>query len=172
MGNLTRHWRLILNGATNKLVTENRLPLLKGFQAEARTLGQPTPLLDALLLTYPEGVPNAGYTKTRANIFTRYEFSTGGLKGFYIGGGANWRQPTFRGNAIVVQGSPVAALWSPSYTVATVLAGYRTKILQRTTTFALNIDNVFDKDYYLSATTTTGSWGAPRGYRFGMTTDF
>ncbi len=172
VGNLTRHWRLILNGATNKLVTENRLPLLKGFQAEAKALGQPTPLLDALLLTFPEGVPNAGYTKTRANIFTRYEFSTGALKGFYFGGGANWRQPTFRGNAVVVQGTPVAALWSPSYTVATVLAGYRTKILQRTTTFALNIDNVFDQDYYLSATTTTGSWGAPRGYRFGMTTDF
>lgn len=172
VGNLTRYWRLIFNAATNKLVTENRLPLLKGFQAEARTLGRPTPLLDALLLTFPEGVPNAGYTKTRANIFTRYEFSTGRMKGLYIGGGANWRQPTFRGNAVVVQGTPVTALWSPSYTVATVLAGYRTKIFQRTTTFALNIDNVFDQDYYLSATTTTGSWGAPRGYRFAMTTDF
>jgi outer membrane receptor for ferric coprogen and ferric-rhodotorulic acid len=172
VGNLTRYWRLILNGATNKLVTENRLPLLKGFQAEAKALGRPTPLLDAHLLTFPEGVPNAGYTKTRANIFTRYEFSRGRLRGLYIGGGANWRQPTFRGNAVVVQGTPVVAVWSPPYTVATFLAGYRTKILQRTTTFALNIDNVFDKDYYLSATTTTGSWGAPRGYRFAMTTDF
>ena len=33
IANLTRHWRLILNGATNKLVTENRLPLLKGFNS-------------------------------------------------------------------------------------------------------------------------------------------
>jgi outer membrane receptor for ferric coprogen and ferric-rhodotorulic acid len=172
VGNLTRHWRLILNAATNKLVTENRLPLLHAFQAEAKTLGRPTPLLDAFLLTFPEGVPNAGYTKTRANIFTRYEFSTGPLKGLYIGGGANWRQPTFRGNAVVVQGGPVQALWSPSYFVGSALAGYRTKVFNRTTTFALNIDNVFAKDYYLSATTNTGSWGAPRGYRFAMTTDF
>jgi outer membrane receptor protein involved in Fe transport len=172
VANHTRNWRLILNGATNKLVTEERLPLLKSFQAEAKTLGRPTPLLDAFLLTFPEGVPNAGYTKTRANIFTRYEFSTGRLKGFYVGGGANWRQPTFRGNAAVVQGGPVQALWSPSYFVASALAGYRTRIFQRTTTFALNVDNVFNKDYYLSATTTTGSWGAPRGYRFAMTTDF
>ena len=172
VGNLTRNWRLILNGATNKLVTEERLPLLKSFQAEAKALGQPTPLLDAFLLTFPEGVPNAGYTKTRANLFTRYEFSTGRLKGIYLGGGANWRQPTFRGNAAVVQGGPVLALWSPAYTVASVLAGYRTKVFQRVTTFALNVDNLFDKDYYLSATTTTGSWGAPRSYRFTMTTDF
>ena len=172
VANLTRYWRLILNGATNKLVTEERLPLLKSFQAEAKTLGRPTPLLDAFLLTFPEGVPNAGYTKTRANLFTRYEFSTGRLRGFYVGGGANWRQPTFRGNAAVVQGGPVVALWSPSYTVASALAGYRTKLFQRTTTFALNVDNVFDKDYYLSATTTTGSWGTPRSYRFAMTVDF
>jgi outer membrane receptor protein involved in Fe transport len=171
VANLTRHWRLILNGATNKLVTEQRLPLLKGFQAEARSLGKPTPLLDAFLLTFPEGVPNAGYTKTRANIFTRYEISTGKFKGLYFGGGANWRQPTFRGNAVVVQGGAVQSLWSPSYFVATALAGYRTKLFERPTSFALNVDNLFNKDYYLSATTTTGSWGAPRSFRFTMMVD-
>jgi outer membrane receptor protein involved in Fe transport len=72
----------------------------------------------------------------------------------------------------VVQGGPVQSLWSPTYMVGTFLAGYRTKIFNRTTTFALNIDNVLDKDYYLSATINTGSWGPPRGYRFAMTTDF
>ncbi len=172
IANLTRTWRLILNGATNKLVTEERLPLLHGFQAQARALSRPTPLLDALLLTFPEGVPNAGYTKTRANIFTRYEFSRGALKGLYVGGGANWRQPTFRGNAVVVQGQPVQSLWSPQYFVATALAGYRAKLFERMTTFALNVDNVFNKDYYLSATTTTGQWGAPRSFRFTMMVDW
>jgi outer membrane receptor for ferric coprogen and ferric-rhodotorulic acid len=172
VGNLTRNWRLILNGATNKLVTEERLPLLKGFQTQAQALGKPTPLLDAFLLTFPEGVPNAGYTKTRANLFTRYEFTTGRLKGLYVGGGANWRQPTFRGNGAVVQGGPVVSLWSPAYTVASALAGYRAKVFDRPTTFAVNVDNVFNKDYYLSATTTTGSWGTPRSLRFTLTTDF
>jgi hypothetical protein len=54
IANLTRNWRLILNGATNQLVTEERLPLLHGFQAQAKTLNKPTPLLDAFLLTFPE----------------------------------------------------------------------------------------------------------------------
>ncbi|MSU72548.1 MAG: hypothetical protein EXS43_09430 [Opitutus sp.] len=172
VANLTRNWRLTLNAATNKLVTEERLPLLKGFQAGAKALNQPTPQLDAFLLTFPDGVPNAGYTKTRANIFTRYDFSRGALKGLYVGGGANWREPTFRGNAVVVQGGTVQALWSPSYYIVSLLGGWRTKLFKRPTTFSLNLDNAFNEDYYLSATTTTGSWGAPRSFRFTTSVDF
>jgi len=172
IANLTRTWRLSLNASTNELVTEDRLPLLKSFQTQARALNRPTPLLDTFLLNFPEGVPNAGYTKTRFNVFTRYEFPRGALKGVYVGGGANWRDRTFRGNGTPVQGSPVEALWSPSYTLISVLAGYRTKILNRPTTFALNVDNVQDTDYYVSATLNTGSWGAPRSFRFSTSMDF
>ncbi len=172
VANITRTWRLMLNAATNKVITEDRAPFLKSFQAEAKTLNRPTPLLDAFLLTIPEGVPNAGYTKLRANFFTRYSFTQGRLKGVYVGGGANWRDQTFRGNAVVVQGGPVQELWSPSYYIVTALAGYSTKVFNRPTSFAVNISNVLDKNYYLSATTTTGSWGAPRSWRFTMITDF
>ena len=172
VANLTRTWRLMLNAATNKVITEDRAPFLKGFQAQAKALNRPTPLLDAFLLTIPEGVPNAGYTKLRANIFTRYSFSQGRLKGFYLGGGANWRDQTFRGNAVVVQGGSVEALWSPSYYVVTLLGGYQTKVFNRPTSFAVNVSNVLDKAYYLSATTSTGSWGAPRSWRLTMITDF
>jgi outer membrane receptor protein involved in Fe transport len=172
VANLTRTWRLMLNGATNKLVTEERLPLLKSFQAEAKAMNRATPLLDAFLLTFPEGVPLAGYTKTRANIFTRYEIPTGRLKGVYFGGGANWRERTFRGNNAVVQGGPILSLWSPAYYTVTVLTGYRTRVFQRPTTFALNVDNVLNREYYLSATTTTGSWGPPISARFQIIVDF
>ncbi|MBL9211247.1 MAG: hypothetical protein JNL92_12330 [Opitutaceae bacterium] len=172
VANITRNWRLMLNGATNKVVTEDRAPFLKSFQAEAKKLGATTPFLDAFLDTIPEGVPTAGYTKTRANIFTRYTFTRGKLRGFYVGGGANWRQPTFRGNGVVVQGGPVTALWSPSYYIVSLLAGYQTKLFDRPTSFALNVSNLLDKDYYLSATTTSGSWGAPMGWRLTMITDF
>ncbi|MEY4939269.1 MAG: hypothetical protein RIQ93_1004 [Verrucomicrobiota bacterium] len=172
VANITRAWRLMFNAATNKVVTEDRAPFLKSFQAGAKGLNQPTPLLDAFLLTIPDGVPNAGYTKLRANFFTRYSFSQGRLKGFYAGGGANWRDQTFRGNAVAVQGGPVVALWSPSYYIVTALAGYQTKLFNRPTSFAVNISNFLDKSYYLSATTTTGSWGAPRAWRLTMITDF
>ena len=64
------------------------------------------------------------------------------------------------------------ALWSPSYYLVSLLAGYRTKLFNHTATFALNVDNLLDKDYYVSATTTTGSWGAPRTFRVQMITEF
>lgn len=172
VANLTRHWRLILNGATNKVETKDRAPLLKGYQSAAKAMNRPTPLLDAFLPRFPEGVPNPGYTKTRANIFTRYEISTGRLKGVYFGGGMNWREPTFRGNASAVQGGPVVSLWSPSYTTATLLGGYRVKLLDRWTSFALNIDNLFDKEYYQATSVNAGSWGSPRSFRFTMIVDF
>jgi hypothetical protein len=47
--NLTRNWRLNLNVGTNKVITEDRAPLLHEFQAEAKKLGKPTPLLDDFL---------------------------------------------------------------------------------------------------------------------------
>jgi outer membrane receptor for ferric coprogen and ferric-rhodotorulic acid len=90
----------------------------------------------------------------------------------YIGGGANWRDRTFRGNGTPVQGSPVQELWSPGYTLISFLGGYRTKILNYPTTFALNLDNLENVDYYTSATLSTGSWGAPRSFRFSTTIDF
>lgn len=172
VANLTRQWRLTLNGATNEIVTEDRVPLLRGFQAEAKALNQPTPLLDAFLVTIPDGVPTAGYTKTRANLFTRFTFASGPLKGFYIGGGGNWRGPTYRGNAVLVQGGAAEEMWSESYYLVSLLAGYQAKILRRPMSFAVNVSNLLDKEYYLSNTTNSGSWGAPRSYRLTVTTDF
>jgi iron complex outermembrane receptor protein len=171
--NLTRNWRLTFNVGTNKVVTEDRAPILHGFQAAAKEKGVPTPLLDAFLLTFPEGVPNAGYTKARANIFTRYTFTEGALRGFHFGGGVNWRKPTYRGIADhdYNPATPTAGMWSPGYSLYSFLAGYSTRIMKRPTTFALNVSNVFDKDYYRAGGFASGSWGDPRAFRLTMSTD-
>ena len=72
----------------------------------------------------------------------------------------------------VVQGGPVIALWSPSYYVVSLLGGYQTKIFNRPTSFALNINNALDIDYYLSSAVATGSWGPPRSWRLSIFTEF
>ena len=172
VANFTRNWRLMLNGSTNKLAITNRLPQLKAFQAAAKGQSKATPLLDAFLLTFPEGVPSAGYTKARANVFTRYDFTQGVLKGFYIGGGANWRQPTFRGNVVLVQGGTAVPVWSPSYAVVNLLAGYITKFSNHPVSFSLNIDNALNKSYYASVASNIASWGAPQNFRFSTVVDF
>ena len=174
VANLTRTWALTLNIGKNKVTNVDRAPILKAFQAEAKALNKPTPLLNDFLLTVPEGLPNPGYTKLRANIFTRYRFEEGFLKGFYFGVGANWRQPTYRGTADLdgIAATPTVDLWSPSYTLCNLLAGYRTKIVKRPTTFAFNIDNLTNKEYYRSTALGTGSWGDPRSFKLTVITEF
>jgi hypothetical protein len=171
--NLTRNWRLTFNVGTNKVVTEDRAPILHGFQAAAKVKGVPTPLLDAFLLTFPEGVPNAGYTKARGNIFTRYTFTEGALRGFYFGAGVNYRQPTYRGVADhdYNTATPNAPMWSPGYSLYNFLAGYSTRIMKRSTSIALNVNNVFDKDYFRAGGFNSGSWGDPRAFRLSISTD-
>jgi iron complex outermembrane recepter protein len=171
--NITRNWRTMFNVGTNKVVNEERAPLLRSFQAEAKQLNQPTPLLDEFIQTIREGDPNPGYTKARGNMFTRYTFTQGVLKGAYVGGGLNWRQPTFRGNGDHDSdpSTPVQPVWGPSYTLYSFLAGYRTRAFNRPASFALNISNLFNKEYYRSAGIGSGSWGEPRAYRFTFTTD-
>ena len=172
VANLTRNWRLMANMATNKVVTRDRLAQLHAFQAEAKGLNKVTPLLDAFLPTLPDGVPNAGYTKDRFNLFTRYDIKQGALKGFYFGGGVNWRSETFRGNADLNRDGVVEKLWSPSYALVSLLAGYQTKVFERRVTFALNVDNLLDKDYYRSGATASGMWGDPRVFKVSATIDF
>ena len=172
VANLTRRWRLSANAATNKVVNEKRIPLLKSFQAEAKEMGRPTPLLDAYITTLPEGVPNAGYTKIRANLFTRYEFSQGWLKGVSIGGGTNYRTKTFRGNFDLNQDGVAEELYSPAYYILNLYASYTTRIANRRTSFAINADNVLDKDYYRSGGTASGSWGDPASFKLTMITEF
>jgi outer membrane receptor protein involved in Fe transport len=174
VANFTRNWRLSFNLATNKVVTEDRAPLLKEFQAEAKTLGKPTPLLDDFLLTIPEGLPNPGYTKLRCNLFTRYTFTSGRLKGLYVGGGVNYRRPTYRGTADLdgIAATPPVDLWSPAYSLYSLLAGYQAKIFKRPTTFSLNLGNLLDKEYYRSGAIASGAWGEPRSWRLTVITDF
>ena len=174
LANPTRNWRVRITYATSKVVNVDRAPLLKEFQAEAKNLNKPTPLLDDFLQTIPEGVPNAGYTKARGNVFNRYQFSEGALKGVSLGAGANWRLRTYRGavNLAGLTTTPVVNLYSPAYTLFNLTVGYSRKIMNRPTSFGLNIDNLFDKDYYRSTAIGAGSWGEPRSYRFNVSTEF
>lgn len=172
VANLTRNWRLMATYADNKVVNTDRVPLLKAFRDQAKALNKPTPVLNDLLATIPEGVPNGGYTKARGNFFSRYQFTDGNLKGLAFGGGMNWRLRTYRGTAAIATASSTPTdLWSPAYSLYNAHLSYARKVLNRNTTFQLNVDNLFNKEYYRSAAIGSGSWGDPRTFRFSMSTE-
>jgi len=158
--------------ADNKVVNTDRVPLLKSFRDQAKALNKPTPVLNDLLATIPEGVPNGGYTKARGNFFSRYQFTDGNLKGFAFGGGMNWRLRTYRGTvAIAASNATPTDIWSPAYSLYNAYLSYARKVLNRNTTFQLNVDNLLNKEYYRSAAVGSGSWGDPRTFRFSMSTE-
>lgn len=172
IANLTRNWRLMATYANNEVVNTGRVPLLKAFRDQAKAQNKLTPVLDDLLATIPEGVPNGGFTKARGNFFSRYQFTDGTLKGFSFGGGMNWRLRTYRGTvAIAAANATPTELWSPAYSLFNAYFAYARKVMNRNTTFQLNVDNLLDKEYYRSAAVGSGSWGDPRTFRFSMSTE-
>lgn len=171
VANPTPNWRLMANFSTNKLVTEGRLPRLKGFRAEANRLGHATPATDDYIASRPDGVPNPGYVKNSVNVFTRYSFAQGRLEGLYVGGGVNWRDQTYRGTADLDRSGVRVPVWAPSYYLVTLMGGYSARIADRMTTFQLNVNNLFDKNYYRSGGVGSGWWGEPRTFRLSVTVE-
>lgn len=172
LANLTRNWTLTFNFGSNKVVTSETLPFLRGFQARARQENKPTPLLDAFLDTVKDGTPLRGYTKLRGNLITRYTFTGDLLKGLSVGGGAQYRHQTFLGNLDMDRDGSAEMIWAPGYTVWNLFVGYSTKVWGRNTSYQLGVANLFDKDFYRANTLNAGSWNPGRTFRFSATVRF
>ncbi|MBI4625880.1 MAG: TonB-dependent receptor plug domain-containing protein [Verrucomicrobia bacterium] len=169
--NLTRNLRLIWNYSSNKLSNTDRYPVLNSVRADARTKGFATPLTDAFLATVPEGTPSAGFTKIRSNLVASYRFSSGPLKNFSVGGGAQYRDVTYKGNFDLNRDGVAEEIWGPGYTVVNLMFGYRTRVRDRPVDLGLNISNVLDKEYFRATALSTGAWGEERNFRLSVRVD-
>ena len=102
--------------------------------------------------------------KNSANVYVDYEFQTGRLRGFRIGGGANYRGPEvigYRGADTIVNPANTAQaiddptvnaynpVWGHPYTVATMMMSYHFKANhgKDDVVVALNVGNVFNYEH-------------------------
>jgi outer membrane receptor for ferric coprogen and ferric-rhodotorulic acid len=170
--NLTKSWRLTWNVAKTEVELSDRYPQLKGYQTAAKTRNVSTPETDTFLSSVPEGTPLPGYTKWRSNLVTMYQFREGALKGFSFGGGVQYRDRSYRGNLDVDRDGRAEEHWSPGYTLYTLMAGYRTRIANRSVDFNLNVYNLFDEDYFRSFSLFSGQWGDRRTFRLSSRVQF
>ena len=171
VANLTKNWRLTWNFSTNDLVTSERFPQLQEFRSRAQQQKSAIPLTEGFLLTVPDGTPLPGFTKTTSNLVTNYTFDEGWLKRFSVGGGIQYRDKSYRGNFDLNQDGVAERIWSPSYVLWNLMLGYRTTLLNRKVDFRLNLNNVFDREYFRSTSLASGSWGAERNFRFAVRID-
>lgn len=172
VANLTKNWRLTWNFSSNDLETSDSYPQLKGFQAQAKSRNVPTPETDVFLASAPDGTPLPGFTKLRSNLVTLYRFESGALKNFSLGGGAQYRDKSYRGNFDLNGDGVAEKLWSSGYTLCNLMFGYRAKIGNHRVDFSLNLNNVFDHDYFRSFALGTGAWGDGRNVRFSTRVEF
>jgi outer membrane receptor protein involved in Fe transport len=97
------------------------------------------------------------------NLWNKYSFNDGALRGLMIGGGLRYR------SEIVVSNSRD---WNPNrdgvtagdYTVFDLLVGYNTELWGIDTSFNLNVTNLFDKLH------SEGGWNYARGREIALTT--
>jgi len=172
IANLNRNWRLLWNFSSNDLATSERYPDVKATQRRARDAGLATPQTDAFIESNPDGTPVAGFTKIRSNLVTSYRFETGALKGFNIGGGLQYRQESYQGNFDLNRDGVSEMIWTPGYSVANLILGYRTKIMDRAVNIGVNINNLFDKRYYRASALSTGAVGVGRDFRLSVRVNF
>jgi outer membrane receptor for monomeric catechols len=97
--------------------------------------------LDQLRST--NGFPSVGNGRNKATLFTRYSFSSGALKGFYIGGGYRYMMGSVTNR--LPTGEPVLG---KSRRYADALLGYGRRIWSDRARLKvqLNISNLFDDD--------------------------
>jgi iron complex outermembrane receptor protein len=86
------------------------------------------------------------------NLWQKYTFTGGALKGFYVGGGVNSLGKTY------VHPSATVPIFSEPVVLFDALVGYATKLGNRPANFRLNVRNLLDK-HYLNG---TFQYGEPR----------
>jgi outer membrane receptor for ferric coprogen and ferric-rhodotorulic acid len=180
--NLTKNWRAMFNlafpeterqggfGRTIEYYTRNRPEwqrtldaLVAANDARATAFRNNLQTIDSRIASVANGLPLTGTLKHTANLFTNYEFSTGALKGFRVGGGANLRGARYLGYQQRIANDPKSfqRLETKGTQMYAFTAGYRTRWFQRPINLQLNVENVFDEQFkryttYNTVTTPTG----------------
>jgi len=159
--NVTKAWRFQANYSTTDAKEANLFPEWRAWHTQnvaflsrvnttgvvtsaARTIQQE---VDFYLTTngglneYTEndGGTKLGTRRHKANLFTRYTFLSGPLRGAYLGGGFNYQSKLFTGLDPADR-----EVWSPGYWRADAVAGYTVRGLRkdRRLSFQLNVYNL------------------------------
>ncbi len=119
------------------------------------------------------GTKSPEIRKWRANLVSRYEFQSGRLRGFRVGGAARWQDRVAIGYPYILNslGASVADIGNPYFGPDSILVdlncGYRTKLKffdrRIECDFALNLINAFADDELIPIVANAdGTWGTVR----------
>lgn len=100
---------------------------------------------------------NTKASRTTANLFAKYL-----IDGFTLGGGLQYKSEYYTG-------SGATQITQDAYTIANAMLGYK---LNKNTNLQLNVNNIFDKEYYDGIGNNSMVYGDPRNFTFNLKYSF
>lgn len=168
--NPTKGWTLTANYAHVDLSDTDVYPRIRPFWERAIAENRPITQYANLNTLVGNAVNRAGSVAPERgrmiNVFTRYTFMEGKLKNFTVGGGLNYRSPSY---LAVVNNQ---FYYSPDSLVLNGLLGYKLKLRGHDVSFSLNVNNLTDEVTYTSYGFNSAQWTPPREFRFSTTLKF
>ncbi|OAM87262.1 hypothetical protein AW736_23690 [Termitidicoccus mucosus] len=174
--NPTKNWRMRLAGNLPHNESIKKWVVVKGYVAEHRpeweafindetqdaqarhTAALNLQSLDNLFATI--GAPGSRATSTtiqwKANFFTSYRFPSGPLRGFSISGGANYTGKRLIGRRL----EDLSNIWNEDILLFNTMLKYEFKLLKKSVSVQLNIDNLLNNDQldFRTAELYSGTW--------------
>jgi len=169
--NLTRSWSLSANFSLPDSVLSNSLPRYRRYLAQAANrpaweayannpansaaaaVAQNLRDIDVILARNADGLPRVNQADYVANVFSRYRFAQGALRGFSFGAGVN-----FLGKRLMALRTGFPPDYSGSYRTFTALLGYERKWRNVTGSFQLNVTNLLnDENFRYTSLLATGT---------------
>jgi outer membrane receptor protein involved in Fe transport len=180
--NLTRSWRLMFNYSVPKTQQADIGPGLRGYVAQhlatwqagaanpalpnAARIAQNIIDINNTIGGYTQGRTLNGTVDYTANLYTTYSFREGVLKGFALGGGANFRGKQVVGNA---NGSPFDYRYAEAYTLVSAHTSYDLRLGKARVRLQLNASNLLDEDavvYTSYAFNAAAGGNVPNAFRY------
>jgi outer membrane receptor protein involved in Fe transport len=123
---------------------------------------------------YPKDKSLPGVTRYTGTFFTRYTFTRGSAKGWFLGGGFNYRSRNYAGYIDTDNDNVGDSLESfGGYTTFDFLAGYSFKVGAKSRlTFRANLRNAFDRSYIVATDINFAGYGDARQFTFTTGLDF
>lgn len=177
IANVTRSWRTSFNYAVPTSKQSNSFPETKAYRARHLAQWQAAAATNNTIATQLQGLNTAIESgndgreqntalKYRANLYSSYDFREGMLRGFGVGGGANFYGDQIAGNVL---SQPYNYIYSKGYYVATMHVAYAGRLRDIRYKVQLNVSNLFDDDKLIY--TSVARYTAPAGSG-GVTGDY
>jgi len=117
---------------------------------------------------YAAGHILGGVPERQCNLWASYRFPQQALAGLRAGLGANWVASTIQ---------PLTSFETPAYWIASAMASFDTRIGGHKASLQLNVNNLFNKDYYTNVYVYAGNqisdnYGNPTQYRLSARFEF